>query len=186
MGALYELKRQFITIYLKLKLIFWIKPVRWILRNLVLSTIHLRYISFCHSLFITHDWLLLCMKPCESSIYNKIILNEIHLVAFQYVPLIAFYTENIYTPKNFPILSYFKPLLELNGGYKWIYPVRSSLYISYLKDTMITIIYRASILRLIHKVIQNIIFKPRKIWKRNLNLLHLATSKFLPFPRIIW
>ena len=46
-----------------------------------------------------------------------------YTVAFQYVPLIAFYTENIYNPNFVPILSYFKPLLELNGGYKWIYPV---------------------------------------------------------------
>ena len=38
-----------------------------------------------------------------------------YTVAFQYVPLIAFYTENIHTP-NFPIPSYFKPLLEFKGG----------------------------------------------------------------------
>ena len=46
-----------------------------------------------------------------------------YTVAFQYVPLIAFYTENIYNPNFVPILSYFKPLLELNWGYKWIYVV---------------------------------------------------------------
>ena len=45
---------------------------------------------------------------------------------------------------------------------------------------MITIVY-PSILYLINNVIQKTIFEPREIWKRNLNLLHHATSKFYHF-----
>ena len=70
---------------------------------------HLRYLSFQRSISITHDQLLLCMKPCESSIYNKIILMK-YTVAFQYVPLIAFYTENIYTP-NFSYSILFQAII---------------------------------------------------------------------------